>query len=209
MNTVLERNQSVVLQNISWKSYETIADTLHKETAAHFTYDRGQLEIMVLSLKHENLKKILAMIFEKLAIALKVDIMPCGSTTFRREDLERGFEPDECYYVGNAALMRGRSEVNLEFDPAPDLTIEIDISSSSLNRFGIFAAIGIHEVWRYDGNNLTIYLIENGDYTLSKTSHILSSVESSRISELARIGQKSRLDEFLRQIENYSAEIIK
>ena len=60
MESVLEKSQAVVLHNVSWNSYRTISDTLQDETLAHFTFDRGKLEIMVLSLKHENLKKILA-----------------------------------------------------------------------------------------------------------------------------------------------------
>jgi Uma2 family endonuclease len=207
MDAVLDKTQSVVLHNISWDAYKKISDVLQDETPAHFTFDRGKLEIMVLSLKHENLKKILAMLFERLSEALDIEIFAGGSTTFQREDLERGFEPDECYYAGNAELMRGKDEVNLEFDPPPDLTIEIDVKHSSLNRMNIFAAIGIPEVWRYDGEKLTIYLLENNEYQISESSVVLPSVESERISKLVEVGKKSPRKEFLLQIENYSKEL--
>src|SRR5437868_1749921 len=101
MEAVLEKSQAVVLHNISWESYKQITDTLQDETSAHFTFDRGNLEIMVLSLTHENLKKLLAMLFERLTENFDIEIFAAGSTTFRREDLVRGFEPDECYYVQN------------------------------------------------------------------------------------------------------------
>lgn len=207
METVLEKTQTVVLHNISWNSYKTISDTLQNETPAHFTFDRGKLEIMVLSLKHENLKKILAMLFERLSEFLEIEIFAGGSTTFQRQDLERGFEPDECYYIKNASVMRGKNEVNLDIDPPPDLTIEIDIKHSSLNRMSIFAAIGISEVWRYDGENLFIYLLENGEYRISQTSSVLKTVESRRLENLVKTGRNSTRKEFLRQIENYSKEI--
>jgi len=151
MDAVLDKSQAVVLHNISWSSYKQITDVLQDETSAHFTFDRGKLEIMVLSLRHENLKKFLAMLFERLTENLDVEIFAAGSTTFQREDLGRGFEPDECYYVKNAELMRSKETVNLDFDPPPDITIEIDVKHSSLNRMNIFAAIGIPEVWRYSG----------------------------------------------------------
>jgi Uma2 family endonuclease len=207
MDAVLDKTQSVVLHNISWDSYKKISDALQDETPAHFTYDRGKLEIMVLSLKHENLKQILAMLFERLSEALEIEIFAGGSTTFQREDLERGFEPDECYYVRNAELMRGKDEVDLESDPPPDLTIEIDVKHSSLNRMSIFAAIGIPEIWRYDGEKLTIYLLKNNEYQVSETSAVLPSAESKRISELAEIGKNQPRKEFLLQIENYSKEL--
>ena len=199
MNVVMEQTQSVVLHNISWNAYKQITDTLQNETPAHFTFDRGKLEIMVLSLKHENLKKILAMLFERISEALDIEIFA--------EDLERGFEPDECYYVRNADLMRGRDSVNLAFDPPPDLTIEIYVKHSSLNRMSIFAAIAIPEVWRYDGDALTIYLLQDGVYETSKTSSILPNATSERLSELIETGRNSTQKNFLTQIRKYTNEL--
>jgi len=207
MEAVLEKTQSVVLHNISWDSYKQITDSLQDQTPAHFTFDRGKLEIMVLSLKHENLKKILAMLFERLSEALEIEIFAGGSTTFQREDLERGFEPDECYYVKNADVMRGKDNVDLRFDPPPDLTIEVDVKHSSLNRMSIFAAIEIPEVWRYDGEKLTIYLLENGGYNESEASSVLPSASSSKLSNLVDAGKYSTRQDFLLQIKEYANEL--
>ncbi len=207
MNGVLEKNQSIVLPNISWKAYQQIADAVQDETPAHFTYDRGKLEIMVLSLHHENLKKLLATLFERLCEELEIEISPAGSTTFQREDLERGFEPDECYYVENVGFMRGKTEVNLDFDPPPDLTIEIDIKHSSLNRMNIFAAIGVPEIWRYDDKNLTIYLLENGKYSVSESSLILPLATSDRLTKIIEAGKHSTRKEFLKKIKQYAKEL--
>lgn len=207
MDAVLEKTQSVVLHNISWYSYKQITDTLQDETPAHFTFDRGKLEIMVLSLKHENLKKILAMLFERLSETLDIEIFAGGSTTFQREDLERGFEPDECYYVQNAELMRGKDSVNLDVDPPPDLTIEIDVKHSSLNRMGIFAAIGIPEIWRYDGEMLTIYLLKNGVYEETETSLVLPKVTAEKLSLLTEVGRNSTRRKFLSKIKEYTNEL--
>jgi Uma2 family endonuclease len=204
MSLVIEKNQSIVLPNISWKAYRQIADAVQDETPTHFTYDRGKLEIMVLPLHHENLKKLVATLFEKLCEELDFDISPAGSTTFQREDLERGFEPDECYYIENAEFMRGKTSVNLDFDPPPDLTIEIDIKHSSLNRMSIFAAVGVPEVWRYDGEELTIHLLKDGKYQVSETSSVIPKVSSPKLSELIEIGKISAWKEFLKEIRKYA-----
>lgn len=207
METVLEKSQAVVLHNVSWNSYKTISDTLQDETPAHFTYDRGQLEIMVLSLKHENLKKILAMLFERISELLDIEIFAAGSTTFQREDLARGFEPDECYYVCHAEAMRGKDSVDLAFDPPPDLTVEIDIKHSSLDRMSIFAAIGIPEVWRYDGKKLSIYLLKADGYGKSIESAILPNVKSGELEKLIETGKSATRKEFLASIENYAQRL--
>jgi Uma2 family endonuclease len=207
MSLVIEKNQSIVLPNISWKAYRQIADAVQDETPTHFTYDRGKLEIMVLPLHHENLKKLVATLFEKLCEELDFDISPAGSTTFQREDLERGFEPDECYYIENAQFMRGKTSVNLDFDPPPDLTIEIDIKHSSLNRMSIFAAVGVPEVWRYDGEELTIHLLKDGKYQVSETSSVIPKVSSPKLSELIEIGKISAWKEFLKEIRKYADDL--
>ncbi|MBA4186297.1 MAG: Uma2 family endonuclease [Acidobacteria bacterium] len=207
MSAVLEKTKSIVLHNISWNAYKQITDSLQDETPAHFTFDRGKLEIMVLSLKHENFKKILAMLFERLSEAFDIEIFAGGSTTFQREDLERGFEPDECYYVQNIEVMRGKDNVDLAFDPPPDLTIEVDVKHSSLNRMSIFSAIGIHEVWRYDGEKLIIYLLRGDKYQESETSSVLPLVTARKLTQLVEMGRNSTRRNFLLQIKEYTNEL--
>ena len=93
------REQRVILHGVSWETYERLLADFAESHAAYFTYDRGVLEIMVLSCEHEQLKHILATLVEVLAEELEIDVIGGGSTTFRREDLARGFEPDACFYI--------------------------------------------------------------------------------------------------------------
>ena len=101
---------------------------------------------MVLSTKHERPNRTLALLVEILAEELNMDVQRLGSTTFTREDLDKGFEPDSCFYIQNEARVRGKEEIDLAVDPPPDLVIEIDITSPSLNKFPIYARIGVPEV---------------------------------------------------------------
>jgi Uma2 family endonuclease len=66
-----------------------------------------------------------------------------------------------------------QGEIDLTIDPPPDLIIEIDITSPSLNRFPIFAAIGIPEVWRYDGERVSIFRREQDRYREIEHSNAL------------------------------------
>lgn len=207
MNAVLGRDRSVILHNITWNSYKQIADALQDQTPAHLTYDRGQLEIMVLSFQHENVKKLISMLFERLADNLDIEFCPAGSTTFQKEELERGFEPDESYYIENAEYVRGRKAINLEFDPPPDLTIEIDISESSLNRMGIFAAIGIREVWRYSASGMEFFVLHGSEYRVFPQSLTIPGVRSADLAELLEIGLFATRKEFFRRIDEYANEL--
>ena len=76
-----------------------------------------------------------------------------------------------------------RDQIDLTVDPPPDLVIEIDISRSSLDRFPIFANIGVLEVWRYDGTCLTIFTLRAGTYQEVAASAVFPGVTSQIISQ--------------------------
>lgn len=147
----------VVLSGIRWQTYEALLNDLG-DRHLRLTYDRGNLEIMAPLFRHERYAEVLAELVKALAAAAKVPVMGAGSTTFGREDLERGLEPDRCFYIRNLPAIRGKLELDPKHDPPPDLAIEIDICSTSLNRLGIYAALGVPEVWRFDGKQFSVLL---------------------------------------------------
>jgi Uma2 family endonuclease len=155
--------QRFVFRGVSWEFYEGML-ALVGERHVRVTYDRGKLELMAPSLNHEWWERRIGLILFLLALEFDIEIQGAGSTTFRREELDRGLEPDECFYVRHAAQMRGPREVDLSVDPPPDLAIEIDFTSSSLDRLGIYAALGVPEVWRCDTTSLLVlHLHAEGD----------------------------------------------
>jgi Uma2 family endonuclease len=148
--------ERVLLSNVSWQRYEAmlVEETLCRGRMA---YEEGRLEIMSPSPKHEILKRAIACLLEAFAQVLGIDILATGSTTLRRELKKRGAEPDESYYIQNEALVRGRVDIDLERDPPPDLVIEIDLFRSALDKLGIYAALGVPEVWCWDRGTLRVF----------------------------------------------------
>jgi Uma2 family endonuclease len=159
-----------VLRDVPWSGYLKMLQVLG-ERHVHVTYDEGTMEVRMPSQRHEQAAQLLGLFIPRLAEALEVDYEPLGMTTWRRPDLEKGLESDQCYYIRNAAIVRQRDELDLERDPPPDLAVEVDITSSSLDRMAIYAELRVPEVWRYDGRRLTIYVLQpNGRYRASPTS---------------------------------------
>lgn len=146
------------------------------------TYDRGVLEIMAPSRLHENVKRLIGRMVETFTEELNIDIESASSTTFKREDLDRGFESDESYYIQHAADVRGKDEIDMPEDPPPDLLIEVDISRSSLNKFDIYSALGVPEVWRYNGEQLRFYVLEAEGYVETQDSSVLPPLSASQLS---------------------------
>jgi Uma2 family endonuclease len=127
---------------------------------------------------------LLARFLETLTVELEINIASGGSMTCRREDLKRGLEPDECYWVEHELEMRCKDSYDSDIDPPPDLVLEVEISRNVLNRPSIYAALGIPEVWRYDGEAIQILILgPKGEYQVATTSKALPQVP---VAELAR-----------------------
>jgi Uma2 family endonuclease len=194
--------QKVILHNISWTTYERLRAEQGESAGTRFIYDGGALEIMIVSYRHEVINRIVASLIEALADEMNMDIVNAGSTTFKREDLASGFEPDSCFYIEHAESMRGKDEVDLAIDPPPDLIVEIDITSPSLPRFPVFAAVGIPEVWRYDGKLVSIHALDRqtGAYCGTTESKTLAGVTGEVLSRFVEAGMTEKRNEWLRRV---------
>jgi Uma2 family endonuclease len=116
------------------------------------------------SMLHEAVKNLIGRMVEVYTLERGIEVVSGSSTTFRREDLKRGFEADECYYISHAAAVLGKDEIDLLIDPPPDLVIEVDISRSSLSKFGIYRALGVPEVWSSDGKTIKVFVLRGDEY---------------------------------------------
>ncbi|NEO82950.1 MAG: Uma2 family endonuclease [Spirulina sp. SIO3F2] len=140
--------QSVLLPSVSWQTYQALLTDMGDHRVARLTYDQGWLHIKMPSQLHEIINRLLARIVTTLTEELDLEIVNYGSTTLDREDLAKGAEPDTCFYIQNAAQVQG---LNPDIPPelAPDLVLEVDITSPSTRRLNVYLALGIPEVWCY------------------------------------------------------------
>ncbi len=148
----------VIIPNVSWRSYESLLADFDGRPGMRLNYDRGVLEIVSpISEEHELYNRLLAFVVEALAETMALDYRSSGAATFRREDLQRGFEPDSCYYIQNERRVRGNLHLDLSVDPPPDLAIEMDIAHTSIPKLGLYSAMGVPEVWIYDGRQVSMF----------------------------------------------------
>lgn len=200
--------QRIILSNISWETYERLLADHENSSAPRFTYDRGMLEIMSPNPEHEEANRQLAQIVLILAEERSINVRGLGSTTFRREDLERGFEPDSCFYIRNEERVRGKKRIDLTVDPPPDLVIEVDITSPSLGKFPIYARLGVPEVWRYDGEKLSIHqLAGDAGYTEIRRSAVLPDLTTDVLTRF--VGRSATLDwlSWVREVRGWALNL--
>lgn len=194
----------VILEGVSWETYERLLSEQGESCGKRFTYDEGVLEIMVLSSRHERPNRTLATLVEVLAEEWGLNIERLGSTTFKRADLEKGFEPDSCFYIQHADQVGGKEEIDLTVDPPPDLVIEVDITRESLNRFSIFGAVGIPEVWRFGGEEVKFYRLEYQGYKETPHSVAFPAISSEIVTDFLTQSQKLKSTDWLRAVRAWA-----
>lgn len=168
----------VVLDNVSWSTFEALVNETGPRRG-RLAYEEGTLEILSPSSEHEILKSAIAVLVEAYAQEMEIDMAAVGATTLRRQLKQRGVEPDESYYVQNEPLVRGRTDLDVERDPPPDLAIEIQLTRSALDKLSLYAAMGVPEVWIWEEDRLKVYWLaqaghgETGGYEARPRSRAL------------------------------------
>jgi Uma2 family endonuclease len=196
--------QRMVLYNVSWETYERLLHDYEQSSAPRFTYDRGVLEIMSPFSEHEAYGRFLDFVLGAWAEATNTLVRVTGSTTYKREDLQRGFEPDSSYYIQHEAWVRDKERIDLSIDPPPDLVVEIDITHSSLDKLSIYAQVGVPEVWRYDGTQLHMLTLQQGAYAASTVSRVMSPMTADALLALLQGVAKQDVATWLRRAQAWA-----
>lgn len=167
--------------NVAWESYERLLADLSPSAAVRVFYDQGRMEIM--SSRHEKPVKIIAALMRAISDHFDIDIESLGSTTLRLQIKAKGAEPDDSFYVQHAAQVIGKADLKLPDEPPPDLIIESDLTSSSLDRFAIYAGLGVPEIWRVANWYVGFWLLKDGVYQEAETSRAFPFLERQTLNE--------------------------
>lgn len=163
--SLIAPRQILTLPGVTWTQYVAITDALADRPGLRTSYDGQTLELMTTSYRHEWWRTLLGQLVEILTLQLGIDRRSGGQTTFRDRLVERGLEPDGCYWIQNSSELLGVTEWHAGDHPPPDLAIEIDVTSSSVARQPIYAQLGVPEIWRWNGQSLTALRLQpSGDY---------------------------------------------
>jgi Uma2 family endonuclease len=159
---VVHPGQRIQLQDVNWPEFEAILDELGDKRACRIAYSDGVLEIRMPLPKHEKAKVLIGDMVKILLEELDLDNECFGSSTFKRQDMAKGIEPDDCFYIENSAQMIGKDRLDLTVDPPPDLAIEVDVTSKT--GLDAYQALGVPELWRFEDGQLRISVLQDGQY---------------------------------------------
>jgi Uma2 family endonuclease len=173
--------EHVYLPGVSYSTYEALVTEIEDRRRLRITYHHGEMEIMSPTPDHERAKTLIGRMIETLTEELGIPILSCGSTTFKDQLLDCGLEPDECYWIQNEVAVRGQ-RIKIGESPSPDLALEVDITTSVIDRFPVYAALGFPEIWQYEDGEIIIHLLQSGGkYAVSANSVALPMVSVSKL----------------------------
>ena len=191
--------RTVLLTGISWSEYEKYLNSFWEKTNLSLAYDNGRLEIMPKSQKHEDYSRSIYNFVLAYCEHFENEIESRGSATFKQEFAKKGVEPDECFYIQSANKIIGRKISTEEF-PSPDVAVEVDLTTESLDKFPIYAALEVPEVWIYDGEKVSFYELEAENYRRISHSRALPRLAAAKLGEFLEIsrakGQTAALKSF-------------
>ena len=202
-SSALPKADNLILLNpVSWNTFNCLLEELGEQRGQRLAYDGGMLEIMSPLGIHENNNRFIESLIFVITDELGLNLKKFGSLTLRMDKTQQGVEPDSCYYLDHEPQVRGKQHIDLAVDPPPDLVLEIDITSGSLDKFPIYSNLGVPEIWRYNGDRLRVFILspESGQYQSVEVSPTFPFLSPERIPGLIQrslaIGETAALREF-------------
>ncbi|MEG4858174.1 Uma2 family endonuclease [Microcoleus sp. K1-B6] len=197
----------LILHDISWETYEQLLEIFAERSTPRMTYYQGTLELMVPLPEHERYSWTLGRLIVALSEEIGIEIIGLKSSTWRSEPKKAGNEADECFYIQNEALMRGKLTIDLKNDPPPDLAVEMDLTSSSINKMAVYAELKVPEVWIWKKGKLIINILNDAGYVESETSLAFGSFPVKELAQFMHLdsekGENARIREFREWVRSH------
>ncbi len=120
---------------MTWEFYDRFSDPVRKGENCRVAFDGKDVEIMGIGPLHDWILSLLTVFVEIVSEDLKIECIPMGSTTWKREQIKRGIESDQCYYFDLAKMeVAGRAAANLSDKVADYPNPDLAESSSEFRR---------------------------------------------------------------------------
>lgn len=193
-----------LLHNVAWETYQSLR-AANPSGYLRMAYDNGELEIMSPSRQHERISDLLGRMIDQWTLLHGIEVGAGRNTTFSKEFLLKGLEPDNCYWIAHELVMRAKEEVDLSIDPPPDLALEVEITRSSIPKLPIYQSLGVPEVWRWRRETLEVLRMDDaGQYQSQADSSELPSfpfdIAIDILGDRESNGDTALIQEFIRRI---------
>ena len=179
----------VVLNGVDWQGYEALLAMRGEHRRPRLTYLDGAVELMTTSEHHERIKYVFGRLLERYMVALGIEFVAYGETTYKHESSKVGLEADECYVLGEPRSDR------------PDLAIEVVWTSGGIAKLDVYEPLGIPEVWVWKAGIVQVFVLGDDGYAEAEQSVLLPAIDLAFLSSfLGRPSSRATLIEFEREL---------
>jgi Uma2 family endonuclease len=211
---MIPNEERAVMRGVSYDLYDGLSSSLSEHTSIRLAYDGNDIEATVVGPIHVQLKELIGMFVNEVSDGLEIDFEPMGSTTWKRAALERGLEADQCYFFDPAKLAASAAAVSFRSNDVadyrnPDLAVEIDVSPSKIDRPGIYAALVVSKVWRFQEEAVTIEQLQaDGAYATAAASRFLR-VRPDEVTRWLADGLDANRRDWLRRLREWVRDVLR
>ncbi len=163
--------ENVVFLAVTWDTYEAILTDLGDDSRTRLAYDGRTLELMSPFREHEVDTRFLDLLLGAVMEEWDINLDCVGFMTLKAKPV--GAEPDTSYYIEHAYDVAGLKEIDLRTSPPPDLVVEFDLSRRRMDKFKIYARLGVPEFWRYGRHGLQAFALRAGEYHEIAASEVI------------------------------------
>jgi Uma2 family endonuclease len=202
-------DRCVVLRFIGWSGYRTMLRVRGERNSPRMIYLDGDLWLMSPSFSHERPAERLGLLVMIVVEELDIPCVPAGHTTFRRRKRESGVEGDKTFYLTNEGRVRGKRDIDLRVDPAPDLVIEAVYTNSAAPAEAVWRRLGVPEIWTCDEDRLRIQVRQaDGGYVESESSLALPLLGAGEVFDLVNQPQTASETDWIKGARRWVREIL-
>lgn len=174
---VPEADDRIVLHGLDWAGYQTLIALRGDRGAPRIAYLDGAVELMSPARNHEGIKSSLGRLIEAYCTHRGIPWTPYGSWRLSSRANKAGVEPDECFIFGPDPRSKDQ----------PDLVIEIVWTSGGIDKREIYRRLGIREVWFWENDEITVFVLEGKEYVARAASELLAGADIALLCRLAAV----------------------
>lgn len=181
----------------TWQDYQILSQQLGDRSSPRIKYRPGKILLMAPLVEHGRKIGIIADVVKVLLDCLGQEYEAFTPITMNLPE-SSGIEPDYCFYIQNWAAIAGKDRINWGVDPAPDLVIEVDVTSyTDVNDYLPYR---VPEVWLLR-NQLVIYSLQGDRYNVNSNSRYFPSINiSDLIQECFQIAKQLNTSTAIREL---------
>ncbi|HEY9751668.1 MAG TPA: Uma2 family endonuclease [Coleofasciculaceae cyanobacterium] len=165
---------TVVRLPATWQEYQQLCDQRGDGAIPRLKYRQGEVLLMSPLPIHGRDANLLADMVKALLDHDGREYDAFTPVTMSLPE-ESGIEPDYCFYIDNWQAVSGKTRIDWQQDPPPDLVLEIDVTSYS--DVQDYLPYRVPEVWLFKNQQIFVYQLRGADYQRQSQSRYFPDID--------------------------------